>query len=140
MTLRAITLAVLAIVLAAPASVSGASASSQQTPGPKDLVLRQTTLLKQGRWRELYATYTLRFRQSCPYSTFVAQGREMRRSLGAFRLSGIQVRNETPTRAILAYSFVKNGRVIGRITFRHRDVYVKVGGRWLDERDRVTAC
>jgi hypothetical protein len=136
MTLRAV-LAVFVVAVLAPASVS---ATPQKTATPKDLVLRQTTLLKQGKWREMYASFTPRFRRSCPYPTFVAQGREMRRALGNFQLRAIQTRNETATRAILAYSFVKNGQVIARVTFRHRDVYVKVGGRWLDERDSVTAC
>ena len=135
MTLRAV-IATLLVAALAPASVS----ATPQATGPKDLLLRQATLLKQGKWREMYATYTPRFRRSCPYSTFVRQGREMRRVLGNFRIRGIQVRNETTTRAILAYTMVKDGRTIVRVTFRHRDVYVKMGGRWLDERDRVTAC
>ena len=132
MTLRAV-IVVLTIALLAPVA-------SAQRATPRATILQQTSLLKQGKWRAMYATFTPRFRRSCPYSTFAAQGRELRRSLGNYQLRDIRVRNETATRAILAYSFVRNGRTLGRITFSHRDVYVKIGGRWLDERDRVTAC
>ena len=67
--------------------------------------------------------------------------RHTRSILGTnFELRGIQVRMETPRRAIVAYRFVKNGQTIASVTFRHRDVYAKIGARWYDELDRVSAC
>jgi hypothetical protein len=89
----------------------------------------------------MYATYTSRFRRSCPYSRFVANQRAARRSLGTrFSLTGIQVRMETATRAIVAYRFVRDGRTIGQVRLRDRDVYTRIGSRWYDELDRVSTC
>ena len=133
MTLRTVAAA---LAVAALAPVAGAQGTS-----PRATLLQQAQLLKQAKWRAMYATYTPRFRRSCPYPRFVENSRATRRFLGtSFRMQNIQVRNETPTRAILAYTFVKDGRAIARVTLRHRDVYAKIGSRWYDELDRVSAC
>ncbi len=137
MALRAIALAALAVVLAAPASV----ASTSQAAEVRAVLVKQAGLLKEGRWRAMYATYTPRFRRSCPYAKFVSQSRQTRQILGPnFKLQGISVRAETATRAIVAYRFVRDGRTIAQVTLKHRDVYVKIGSRWYDELDRVSAC
>ena len=128
------------VALALIALVAVPIASAQGTT-PRATLLQQAQLLKQAKWRAMYATYTPRFKRSCPYARFVTQQRQNRRILGTnFQIRGIQVRNETPTRAIVAYTFVKDGRPIAQVTLRHRDVYVKSGGRWLDQLDRVSAC
>jgi len=139
MSLRAIILAVLAIVLAAPASVSGASSSPSTEV--KALILKQTQLFKQGRWRAMYATYTPSFRRSCPFPTFLEAQRQTRQFLGTrFTIAGIKVRVETARRAIVAYRFVKNGKTVASVTFQNRDVYTRIGSRWYDELDRVSSC
>ncbi len=139
MALRAIALTALAVALVAPASVSGASSSPQTEV--KALILKQVQLFKQGRWRAMYATYTPRFRRSCPYPTFLEAQRQTRQLLGTrFTIEGIKVRVETATRAIVAYRFVKNGRTVGSVTFANRDVYTRIGSRWYDEVDRVSSC
>jgi hypothetical protein len=138
MALRAL-IAIAAVALLAPPAVSGAH--EQRAEHPRNTLLRQASLLKQGKWREMYATYTARFRRSCPYSTFVRHSRQTRQLLGPnFQLRGIRVRLETARRALIAYSFVRDGRTVGTITFRHRDVYVLIGFRWFDELDRVSTC
>jgi hypothetical protein len=133
LTLRAL-LAVLAVALLAPAAAA-------QGTSPRATLLQQATLLKQAKWRPMYATYTARFRRACPYSRFVTNSRQTRALLGPnFQLRDIRVRMETPRRAIVAYRFVQGGRTFVTVTFRHRDVYVKIGSRWYDELDRVSAC
>jgi hypothetical protein len=132
-TLRAVTAVFLVAFLAPIASAQGTS--------PRATLLQQATQMKQAKWRAMYATYTPRFRRACPYSRFVQASRQTRTILGTnFQIRGIQVRIETPRRAIVAYTFVGNGQAIARVTFRHRDVYVKSGSRWYDELDRVSAC
>jgi hypothetical protein len=133
MSLR-ILIAVLVVALLAPAA-------SAQRSTPRATILQQVSLFKQAKWRAMFATYTPRARRICSYSRFVAVQRENRRLLGTnFQLSGIRVRNETATRAIVAYRFVRNGRTLAEVTFRHRDVYTKIGSRWFDELDRVSGC
>jgi hypothetical protein len=134
MTLRTVILAGLAVALLAPVA-------SAQRSTPRATILQQAALLKQEKWRAMYATYTPRFRRSCPYARFLRNARETRRALGPnFELRQIQTRLETASRAIVAYSFVRNGRTLARVTFAHRDVYRKIGSRWYDELDRLSAC
>jgi hypothetical protein len=134
MTLRAAILVSLAVALVAPAA-------SAQRATPKATLLQQVALLKQAKWRAMYATYTQRFRRSCPYSKFVAGQREGRRVIGTrFSVTGIRVRAETATRAIVAYRIVREGRTLGEVRLRDRDIYVRIGSRWYDELDRVTTC
>jgi hypothetical protein len=134
MTIRAAILASLAVALLAPVA-------SAQRATPRATLLQQAALLKQAKWRAMYATYTPRYRRSCPYTRFVQNARATRRVLGPdFELRRIQVRLETASRAIVAYSFVRNGQTLARVTLRHRDVYTKIGSRWYDERDRVSSC
>jgi hypothetical protein len=138
MTLRVV-VAVAVLALLAPPAVSAVPA--QRAQNPKSTILRQVALFKQGNWRAMYATYTPRFRSRCPYSRFVRGQRETRRLLGTnFQLRGIRVRIETARRALIAYSFVRDGRTLATVTFRNRDVYVLIGSRWFDELDRVTTC
>ena len=41
----------------------------------------------------------------------------------------------------LAYRFVRtNGQTAANVTFRQRDRYTKLGGRWYDEYDSVSDC
>jgi hypothetical protein len=132
-TLRAF-IAVVALALLAP------TASAQGT-SPRSTLLQQASLVKQAKWRAMYATYTPRFRRSCPYPTFVQNARRLRAILGTnFQVRGIQVRTESRTRAIVAYHFVRGGRTVASVTFAHRDVYTRIGSRWYDDLDRVSAC
>ena len=134
-----VVLAFAVLALLAPPAVSGADA--QRAEHPRTTLLRQASLLKQGNWRAMYATYTPRFRRNCPYATFVRQARRTRQLLGPeFELRGIRVRMETARRALLAYTFARGRRTIATVTFRHRDVYVLIGSRWFDELDRVSSC
>ncbi|HET9324579.1 MAG TPA: hypothetical protein VFO03_11935 [Gaiellaceae bacterium] len=112
-----------------------------QSSTPAATLNQQAALFKQGKFRRMYATYTPRFRRSCPYARFVFGQRRARRLLGTkFRLRGIRARRETRTRAIVAYRFVKNGQTVVKVTFRDRDVYRLIGSRWYDDLDRVSSC
>jgi hypothetical protein len=138
MALR-VTLAIAVLALLAPPAVSGAHEQGAQDP--RATIRLQASLLKQAKWREMYATYTPRFRRSCTYARFVRNGRQTRQILGPeFELRGIRVRMETRTRALLAYTFARGRRTLARVTFQHRDVYVRIGSRWFDELDRVSTC
>jgi hypothetical protein len=136
---RVIAASVALLALSAPASAT--VAFPPQEAKVKAVLVNQATLFKQGRWRAMYATYTPRFRRNCPYTRFVAQQRRTRRILGTrFTLQITGIRVESTTRAIAAYRFVKNGRVVARVTLRNRDVYTRIGSRWYDELDRVSTC
>jgi hypothetical protein len=133
-------LVALAVMLAVPAVVSAAAPSD--TAAVRSVLLRQAALMKQGKWRQMYATYTPRFRGRCPYARFVRGGQQTRRILGPnFRLDQIQIRlGPGGRRALAAYRFVRNGRPLVAVRFSDGDTYVKIGNRWFDELDRVSAC
>jgi hypothetical protein len=133
MTARFLTVVAAAALLAPLAAAQGSS--------PQATLLQQANLLKQGNYRALYATYTPQFRRNCPYARFVRGQRTGRRMLGTdFSVTGIQVRMETPRRAIVAYRIVRGGRTVVNVTFRNRDVYTRIGARWHDQLDRVSSC
>jgi len=139
MTLRVIGIAAALFALSAPATAS--VSFPPQEAKVKAVLVNQATLFKQGRWRAMYATYTPRFRRNCSYTRFVAQQRQTRRILGTrFTLQITRIRVESTTRAIAAYRFVKNGRVVAQVTLRNRDVYTRIRSRWYDELDRVSSC
>jgi hypothetical protein len=134
------TVAALALLLAVPA-LGGAAAPSDAT-AVRAVLLRQASLMKQGKWRQMYATFTPRYRARCPFATFVRHGQQSRVLLGSsFRVDRIQVRVRPGGRqALAAYRFVRNGRPLAAVRFSHGDVYAKIGNRWFDEFDRVSSC
>lgn len=123
----------LAVAAAAPATGTGEALT------PRGALLYQTRLFNAGNWPALYRTYTRRFRASCPYRTFVAEGRTARNAVGRLSVRNIRVR-VTRNRAALTYQNVAQSTVIQTVTRRHPDIYVRIGGRWYDEVDTVTSC
>jgi hypothetical protein len=119
-------------------AVAPAAGRSEATT-PRGALLNQVRLFNAGSWRAMYGTFTRRFRASCPYSTFVAQGREARAAVGRLSVRNVRVR-QTGNRATLTYQNVAQGVVLQTVTRRHPDLYVRIGGRWYDEKDSVTSC
>lgn len=132
-TVLAAVTAGLAVAAAAPATGSGEALT------PRGTLLYQTRLFNAGNWPVMYRTFTRRFRASCPYSTFVAEGRAARKMAGRLSVRNIRVR-QTGNRAALTYQNVAQGTVVQTVTRRHPDIYVRIGGRWYDEMDTVTSC
>jgi hypothetical protein len=128
-------LALVLVVAATPAEFGSTT--------PRAAILYQAKLFRQGKFRLKYeTTYTANFRARCPWSRYVADQRYGRRILGPdFTLTNIRVRMLSPTRALLAYRYTSgDGRNVVAITFRDRDLYVKIGRFWYDEYDRVSRC
>ena len=121
----------LAAIAAAPALASIAA------PATPIAVLRlQDQYLRAGKFRPLYALFTARFRSACPYAKFVRTARQNRAALQGVRIvvDGQRIQG---TRALVNYRYVHRGKVLATV---RGDVYVRVGGRWYDERDRYTTC
>jgi hypothetical protein len=133
LTLFGVLTAVVAVAAAAPATGGGAATT------PRGTLLNQTRLFNAGNWPAMYRTFTARFRRSCPYRTFVAQGTEARSMLGRLSARNIRVRT-SGNRAALTYQTVAQGTVVQTITRRNPDIYVRIRGRWYDQVDSVTSC
>ena len=133
----------LMLVFSLAAASATAAAPHSESDRVKAVIFTQVKLFKQGRYRAMYdRTITRKFRATCPWARYRGAQLLLRRFLGArFTLRGVRARMLSRTRALLAYRFVRvNGQVAGRTTFSDRDIYVKVGRRWLDEFDRVSGC
>jgi len=131
------------LVASLAAAAATAAAPRSESDRVKAVIFTQVKLFKQGRYRAMYdTTITPRFRATCSWPKYLRAQRALRRFLGdRFTLRGVRVRMLSRTRALLAYRFVRaNGRVAGETKFGDRDIYVKVGRRWLDEFDRVSGC
>lgn len=129
----------LLLLLVAPA----AATSKSEADKVKAVLATQARLLKQGRFRVMYdSTYTANFRSRCPWRAYLRRQRFGRRYLGpGFTVRRVRARILSGTQALLAYRFVRaNGQVAAEVTFRQRDLYVKIGQQWYDEYDRVSDC
>jgi hypothetical protein len=134
---RALALA-LVVALALP-TLAGAR-GGEDVKAIRALLHQQMTLLKQGKYRAMYARTTQRYRANCRYVKFVAVNRRLRRALGPTALiDRIQVKFLTDKRAHVAYRFLKNRRPYRWVRFSRQDAYTKVVRRWFDDYDNL-AC
>jgi hypothetical protein len=126
---QAIFLAAVVGVLAAP----GAAAPRADADTVKALLQRETTLFNAGSWKALYALYTPSFRAKCKFAAWSAANRQFRKQAGPVTTANVTVR-VTGRRALASYVIkAKSGNTLARAK---GDVYVKIGGRWLDEETR----
>jgi hypothetical protein len=124
-------LLVLATAAAASAATSGGGSSAV------NVLQLEAKTLNAADWKDGYALMSPRFRQICSYSRFISLGEQarsymaqpMRVKLLSARVSG--------SRAYLTYA--TTAPPIPRFVTKN-DLFVKLGGRWYDEVDRVTTC
>jgi hypothetical protein len=129
------------LLFATALSSVGRASQSSDAAEVRAVLLRQSDLSKQGRWRAMYKTYTPRFRERCPFARFVADQRAVRKELGTrFSLRGIRVRVRGGQATVAYKAVAPNGRTLGGVTLADGDRYTRIGGRWYDEYDRVSAC
>jgi hypothetical protein len=139
--MKQLALAGVVLALAVPAQVEAGPASEGDRV--KAVLQTQARLLRQNRLRVMYeTTYTATFRAHCPWTRYLRRQRYARSVLGpGFTVRNIRVRFLSPTKAILAYQYVRrDGVVAADVKFRDRDVYAKVGARWYDEWAHARDC
>ncbi|TML84468.1 MAG: hypothetical protein E6G08_17355 [Actinobacteria bacterium] len=118
------------LVVAASLAGSVAAAPLSDASAVKTLIQRETALFNAGSWRALYALYTPSFRAKCAFGVWSAANRQFRRQTGPVTTANITVR-VTGNRALANYVIKsRTGKVLARAK---GDVYLKIGGRWLDE-------
>jgi hypothetical protein len=118
------------VVVAASSAGSVAAAPLSDASSVKALVQRETALFNAGNWRALYALYTPSFRAKCGFAVWSAANRQFRRQTGPVTTANITVR-VSDKRALANYLIKsKTGKMLARA---RGDVYLKIGGRWLDE-------
>jgi hypothetical protein len=89
----------------------------------------------------MYKAYTPRYRKRCPFARFVADQRGVRKELGTrFTLRGIRVRVRGGQATVAYRAVAASGRTLGAVTLADGDRYTRIGGRWYDEYDPVSAC
>jgi hypothetical protein len=106
------------------------------------LIARQMKLFQQENWRELYQTYSPRFREDCSYNDFL-DGASSASLLGfdpgEADIDELDVRIEGTT-AYATYIQTYEGQDIEAVTEDDPDLYVKIDGKWYDEVDSHTEC
>jgi hypothetical protein len=131
---------VLALVVALVVPTLAGARGGADVRAIRAVLHQQMTLLKQGKYRSMYALTTQRYRANCPYVKFVATNRALRQKLGPTALvDRIQVKFLAAKQAQVAYRFLKNRRPYLWVRFGQRDTYTKVGRRWFDDYDGI-AC
>jgi hypothetical protein len=129
------------LLFAAALASLGRASHAADAPDVRAVLLRQNELFKQARWRAMYKTYTPRYRERCPFARFVADLRAVRKELGTrFSLRGIRVRVRGGQATVAYRAVAADGRTLAAVTLADSDRYSRIGGRWYDEYDRVSAC
>ena len=103
---------------------------------PSDVWRLQDSYLRAGKYRQLWGLFTPRFHASCNYSKFLAEAKQQRAETKGLRLVLLSERI-VGNRGYLKYHYLQGSKVVVTIA---NDLYVRIGGRWLDEVDRVTSC
>lgn len=131
---------VLVCLLALGVPAFADAAGGKDVRAIRALLQQRLTLLKQGKFRQVYALSTPAFRRGCAYPRFLRRARELRRRLGPTAVvDRIRVDFKTRRRAVVEYRYLKNGKPFMWVRFRKGDVYAKLGTRWYDEYDAI-AC
>jgi hypothetical protein len=117
------------LALAVVAAPVATTAPRSDAAAVAALINRQTALFNARKWQTLWLTYTPTFRSSCPYTQWAASTRKLRAQTGPVSPTNIVVR-VSGRRALANYVIRAGGKVVAR---PRGDVYVKLGGRWLDQ-------
>ena len=105
---------------------------------PRALILLQTDLFNAGDWRNLWLTFSPKFRARCDFQIWRARLRRDRGSTNPReKVVELTIKRVGTTKALATYVVHRNGRFAysGK-----NDVYVKIGKRWYDELDHETEC
>jgi hypothetical protein len=129
----------LASVFALALPALGDAAGGRDVRAIRGLLHQQLTLLKQGKFRQLYALTTPGFRRQCSYPRFLRRARQLRSTLGPNSVvDRIRVDFKTRRRAVVEYRYLKNRKPFLWVRFSKGNLYAKLGTRWYDEYDQVT--
>ncbi len=130
--IRAVLVTVLAVALVGVPAAAGADGGAS----PADVIRLEDSFTRTGKFAQLYRLFTPRFRATCPYATFAEPAKNHR-----FTLQGVRYRivgqRVTGTKAYVHWQYLRRDLVVADIV---GDLYVKIGGRWFDEVDKVTQC
>jgi hypothetical protein len=96
-------------------------------------------LWNQARWKPMYATLAPRVRSRCPYPRFVVEVKVSRALVGRVALRNVVVR-VAGRHASATYQQLAGGEVVGAITAKHPDKFVRIGDRWFDDLDSGSPC
>lgn len=132
-------LASCAFALTAGRAAATTSGSMSETTKVRVLLVNQTRLFNQSRWRPMYRTYAPRVRSRCPYPRFVAELKAYRVSFGRLTLRNVRVR-VSGRQASATYQQVASGKVVSAMTRTHPDKFVRIGDRWFDDFDSGSPC
>ena len=129
-----------AFALTAGEAVPIDSNSKSESAKVRSLLVYQTRLFNEARWRPMYRTYAPRVRSRCSYSRFVQEAKQFRALVGGpIALRNIRVR-VAGRRASSTYQMVSGGKVIGGMTAKRPDSFIQIQGRWFDDLDSGSPC
>jgi hypothetical protein len=117
------------VALATPTASIAAGDPMADARAVKALILRENAAFNSGSWQALWNMYAPSFHKLCKYPRWAAAGKKLRAKVPSTSTTGIRVRVVSGERAVASYVLRAGSKVIAR---PKGDVYVKLGGRWLD--------
>jgi hypothetical protein len=127
------------LLVVVAASAAGATAYGMSAGGgtsPAAVLKAEATYLNARNWRPYYALMGPRFHARCDYNTFVQRNESVREQITRASITKISTRM-AGTRAYLSYETIAPPL---QPFYTKNDLFVRIGGRWYDEYDAVTAC
>ena len=132
-------LVLFALAIMAGQAVATTSPSASEATKVRALLVNQTRLWNQARWKPMYRTLAPRVRSRCPYPRFVEEVKFDRALVGRLALRNVVVR-VAGRHASATYQQVAAGKVVGAMTVKHPDKFVRIGDRWFDDLDSGSPC
>lgn len=117
----------IAAALVGPVAASAASAAGD-AEAVKAVIARETALTNSASYRALWNMYEPAFHKMCDYARWLKAAKLIHKAYPTLNTISIQVR-VSGQRAVANYVLRYKKIVLARPT---GDVYVKIGGKWLD--------
>ena len=133
-------LVLFALAIMAGQAVATTSSSASEATRVRALLANQTRLWNQARWKPMYRTLAPRVRTRCPYPRFVEQVKLDRVLVGRLALRNVRVRVAGRHASATYQQIAAGGKVVGAITVKHPDKFVRIGDRWFDDLDSGSPC
>ena len=119
----------------AQAAVEGSTGA-----GARRLIRLEARLVNNRDWTSMYRVFTPRFRASCSFDVFAAEGVQYYGNAPVLSTRDVRVVRADGDSVWLSYRMFAGGRPVVAVTAANPDRFTRVGDTWLDDLDAITHC
>jgi Double zinc ribbon len=128
------------VALVAGAIVLFAGGSSSPDAQIKGVLDKEVSLIRQGRYQDIFALLSPQYQQQCSVEDLQSSGaQESITSLGPIRFDDLRAAVQGDN-ARVTYRVTVSGKELATVTADDPDLFVKVDGEWRDDYDDQAFC